>query len=47
MLVGEFIYIRTVCMLSAKALASLRIRAGSPEPSLLDYAIGTKISCWL
>ena len=32
-----FIFIYTLCMRAAKALASLHIRAVSPEPSLVDY----------
>ena len=35
----------SVVYLAAKALASLRIRAGSPEPSWLAYAINIEISC--
>ena len=39
------IYIRTMCMRAAKALANLRISADSPEPSLLANAISTESSC--
>ena len=35
----------TSCIRAAKALASLRIRTDSPEPSLLAEAISTEISC--
>ena len=34
-----------LCMQAAKALASLRIYADTPEPSLLANAIRTEISC--
>ena len=34
-------------MREAKALASQRNCAGSPEDSLLDHGISTKIMCWL
>ena len=30
---------------AAKAMASLRICASSPEPTLLDDAISTEVSC--
>ena len=40
-----FLYFHTLCMREAKALASLRISAGSIEPSLLADAINFKISC--
>ena len=39
-----FIYIQTLCMLAVKAMARMRICAGSPEPSLLGYMICAKIS---
>ena len=39
-----FIYIHTVCIPAANALASLRICAGSPEHSLLDKARYVKTS---
>ena len=34
-----------LCMGTAKALASLPVHTGCPEPSLRDNAISTKISC--
>ena len=34
-----------ICVRAVKALARLRGCAGSPEPSLLAYAIGSKVSC--
>ena len=43
-LVGPFVYFHTSCMQTAKALARLRGCAGSPEPSLVAYAISTIIS---
>ena len=43
-LVGHFIYFHTLCVRTAKALARLRECAGSPEPSLVAYAIHTIIS---
>ena len=42
-LVGPFIYFRTLCVRTAKALASLRGCAGSPEPTLDEYVISTII----
>ena len=39
-LVCVFIYIHTLCMLARKAPVSLHICPGSPEPSLLDNAMG-------
>ena len=42
-----FIYIHILCTLAAKALASLRFRAGLSVPPLLFIALSTKISCWL
>ena len=46
--VGQiFIYIHTLCMRAANALASLHICAGSPEPSLLENAKYQNITCWL
>ena len=39
------IYIHTLCMLAEKAMARMRICAGSPEPSLLGYMICAIISC--
>ena len=39
-----FIYIHTLCMIVVKAMARMRICAGSPEPSLLGYMICAKIS---
>ena len=43
-LVGPFVYFDTLCVRTAKALARLRGCAGSPEPSLVAYAISTIIS---
>ena len=43
-LVGPFVYFHTSCVRTAKALASLRGCAGSPEPSLVAYPISTIIS---
>ena len=43
-LVGPFVYFHSLCVRTAKALARLRACAGSPEPSLVAYAISTKIS---
>ena len=43
-LVGHFVYFQTSCVRTAKALASLRGCAGSPEPSLVAYVISTIIS---
>ena len=45
MLVGVFIYIRTLRLRAAKAQVSRRICADSPEHSLLDTSINSKISC--
>ena len=44
-LVHTFIYIRTLCMRAAKALASQRKCVDSHEPSLFTDAISTEISC--
>ena len=44
-LVCYFIYIHTLCMRAAKALASLHICADLPESSLIDDAFSSKISC--
>ena len=44
-LVGPFVYFPTSCVRTAKALARLRIRAVSPEPSLVAYVIST-ICSW-
>ena len=35
------------CVRAVAALASLHICVDSLEPSLIDNAISTKISCWL
>ena len=43
-LVWPFVYFHTSCVRTAKALARLRGCAGSPEPSLVAYAISTIIS---
>ena len=46
-LVGPFVYYHTSCVQTVKALARLRmrrLRAGSPEPSLVPYVISTIIS---
>ena len=43
-LVGPFVYFHTLCVRTAKALARLRGWTGSPEPSLVAYAISTIIS---
>ena len=43
-LVWPFVYFHSSCVRTAKALARLRGCAGSPEPSLVAYAISTKIS---
>ena len=43
-LVGPFAYFCSSCVWTAKALASLRISAGSPEPSLVAFVISTIIS---
>ena len=40
-----FIYIHTLCLQVAKGLASLRICADSPDPSLLDNVISAIIPC--
>ena len=42
--VGPFVYCHTSCVRTAMALARLRGCAGSPEPSLVAYAISTIIS---
>ena len=44
LLVGPFVCFHTSCVQTAKALARLRGCAGSPEPSLIAYAISTIIS---
>ena len=44
LLVGPFVYFHTLCVWTAKALTRLRVSAGSPEPSLVAYAISTIIS---
>ena len=41
---GPFVYFRTSCVRTAKALARLRGCAGSPEPSLVAYVISTIVS---
>ena len=43
-LVWPFVYFHRTCVRTAKALARLRRCAGSPEPSLVAYAISTIIS---
>ena len=43
-LVQPFVYFHTSCVQTAKALAGLRTCTGSPEPSLVAYAISTIIS---
>ena len=43
-LVGICLIVIWVCMLAVKAMARMRICAGSPEPSLLGYMICAKIS---
>ena len=43
-LVRPFIYFHTSCVQTSKALARLHGCTGSPEPSLVAYAISTKIS---
>ena len=43
-LVWPFVYFQTSSVRTAKALARLRGCAGSPEPSLVAYAISTIIS---
>ena len=35
----------SLCMRAAKSLASLRICADSPQPSLLDNAMSAGLSC--
>ena len=42
--VGPFVVFHTTCVLTAEALARLRERAGSPEPSLVAYMMSTIIS---
>ena len=42
--VRSFVFFYNVCVRTAKALARLRGRALSPEPSLFAYAISTIIS---
>ena len=44
-LVGPFVYFRTSCVWTAKALTRLRGRAGLPEHSLVAYVVSTLISC--
>ena len=39
-----FIYIHSLSMPAAKAMGSLGLCAGSPEPMLFEIAVGTKIS---
>ena len=43
-LIWVFLYIHTLCMRTVKAMARMRICAGSPEPSLLGYMICAEIS---
>ena len=43
-LVWPFVYFHTSCVRTAKALARLRGCTGSPEPSLVPYAISTIIA---
>ena len=43
-MVGQFVYFRTSCVWTMKALVRLRECAGSPEPSLIAYVISTIIS---
>ena len=43
-LVRSFVYLYTLCVRTAKALARLRVCTGSPEPSLVAYVISTIIS---
>ena len=43
-LVWPFVYFFSSCVRTAKALARLRACAGSPEPSLVAFAISTIIS---
>ena len=43
-IIWVFSYIHTLCMRAVKAMARMRICAGSPEPSLLGYMICAKIS---
>ena len=45
-LVRAFIFTQTSCMRAWKAQGSLCFCTDSPEPSLLDNAIISKISCW-
>ena len=40
-LVGPFVYFHTLCVRTAMALARLRECTGSPEPSLVAYAMST------
>ena len=42
--IRAFIYIYTLCIRAARALASLYICTGAPEPSMLENAISPKIS---
>ena len=42
--IGHFVYFHTSCVRTVKALARLRRWAGSPEPSLVAYAISTIMS---
>ena len=44
-LVYVFIYIQALCILAVKAHVSLRIYPVSPEPSLLNDAINSELSC--
>ena len=43
-LIWVFFYIHTLSMRTVKAMARMRICAGSPEPSLLGYMICAEIS---
>ena len=43
-IIWVFIYIHTLCMRAVKAMARMRICAGTPEPSLLGYMISIQIS---
>ena len=43
-LVGPFVYFKTLCVRTAKALARLHRCAGLPEPLLVAYVISTIIS---
>ena len=41
----SFLKVSTICLRTAKAQASLRLCAGSPEPSLVAYVTSTIFSC--